>query len=249
MARKFTHEQAVTRHRRVVLLALRRRRVDRPVRHDLPDPVTHPTRRPPTPGDGPKDTHVRLLTARLSAKRRSRFAGPVVLLLALLVTGGVYAVLSPRLRPRTARPTSRRSRRAASCSSSGCASCHGKNGEGIVTKAARSTARRWSASAPPPSTSRSAPAGCRWRAPARRPPRKKVVYTEEEIAAARGVRRLPRPRPGDPDAESRPRPDPRGRARGGDRPRRRVLPHQLHGLPQLRRVRRRAARRQVRPDA
>jgi len=76
---------------------------------------------------------VRLLTARLSAKRRSPLAGFVVLLLGLLLTGGAYAALSPAT--------------AASSSSSqsdvakgrqlflvGCASCHGQNGEGIVTQ-------------------------------------------------------------------------------------------------------------------
>jgi len=76
---------------------------------------------------------VRLLTARLSAKRRSRFAGPVVLLLALLTMGGFYTLLSPA--------------QAQSSSSSaddvakgrqlflvGCATCHGKNGEGIDTQ-------------------------------------------------------------------------------------------------------------------
>ena len=76
---------------------------------------------------------MRLLTARLSAKRRSRFAGPVVLLLALLTMGGFYTLLSPA--------------QAQSSSSSaddvakgrqlflvGCATCHGKNGEGIDTQ-------------------------------------------------------------------------------------------------------------------
>ena len=38
---------------------------------------------------------MRLLSARLSAKRRSPLAGLVVLLMGLLVTGGLYAVLSP----------------------------------------------------------------------------------------------------------------------------------------------------------
>ena len=38
---------------------------------------------------------MRLLSARLSSKRRSRYAGVVVMLLGLLVTGGAYAVLSP----------------------------------------------------------------------------------------------------------------------------------------------------------
>ena len=49
----------------------------------------------------------------------------------------------------------------------GCASCHGMNGEGITDQARQAaTAPRWSASAPPRSTSRSAPAGCRWPSPA-----------------------------------------------------------------------------------
>ena len=39
MAKNFTHEQAVTAHRRVVLLALRRHRLDRPVRDHLSPPV------------------------------------------------------------------------------------------------------------------------------------------------------------------------------------------------------------------
>ncbi len=76
---------------------------------------------------------MRLLTARISAKRRSRYAGVVVMLLGLLVTGGAYAVLSP----------AQASDEAASQSTIdqgralflvGCASCHGKNGEGITTQ-------------------------------------------------------------------------------------------------------------------
>jgi ubiquinol-cytochrome c reductase cytochrome c subunit len=76
---------------------------------------------------------VRLLSARLSAKRRSPFAGFVVLLMALLVTGGLYAVLSP-----ASAETSEADQSTVSQGRAlflvGCASCHGKNGEGIVTK-------------------------------------------------------------------------------------------------------------------
>jgi len=76
---------------------------------------------------------VRLISARLSAKRRSPLAGLVVLLLGLLLTGGVYALLSPA--------TAQTDQAAQSTVSQGralflvgCASCHGKNGEGIVTE-------------------------------------------------------------------------------------------------------------------
>ena len=47
-AKRFSHHEATTRHRHVVLLALRRCRLDRPLRHDLPDQVArgqHPARR------------------------------------------------------------------------------------------------------------------------------------------------------------------------------------------------------------
>jgi quinol---cytochrome-c reductase cytochrome c subunit len=76
---------------------------------------------------------VRLITARLSRGRRSRHAGTVVLLLGLLVTGGASAMLLP----------AQASDEAASQSTVdqgralflvGCASCHGKNGEGIRTQ-------------------------------------------------------------------------------------------------------------------
>ena len=76
---------------------------------------------------------MRFITARLSRGRRSRYAGAVVLLLGLLVTGGASAMLLP----------AQASGEAASQSTVdqgralflvGCASCHGKNGEGIRTQ-------------------------------------------------------------------------------------------------------------------
>ena len=38
---------------------------------------------------------MRFLTSKISRKRRSRFAGPAVLLAALVMTGGLYAALAP----------------------------------------------------------------------------------------------------------------------------------------------------------
>ena len=73
------------------------------------------------------------LAGRLSRRRRGRLAGPAVLLIGLLATGGVYAAFSP------ADATARSSDADAVAKGRalflvGCASCHGKNGEGITTK-------------------------------------------------------------------------------------------------------------------
>jgi len=76
---------------------------------------------------------VRLLSARLSSKRRSPFAGLVVLVMGLLITGGLYAVLSPATAQTSEADQSTVSQGKA-LFLVGCASCHGKNGEGIVTK-------------------------------------------------------------------------------------------------------------------
>ena len=76
---------------------------------------------------------MRLITARLSAKRRSPLAGVVVLLLGLLLTGGAYAVLSPASADTNTadQATIAKGRQLFLV---GCASCHGQNGEGIVTE-------------------------------------------------------------------------------------------------------------------
>lgn len=76
---------------------------------------------------------MRLLTARLSAKRRSPVAGLVVVLLGLLMTGGAYTLLSPASAEtqQASQATADQGRRLFLV---GCASCHGMNGEGIVTK-------------------------------------------------------------------------------------------------------------------
>ncbi|MCW2787361.1 MAG: Cytochrome bc1 complex cytochrome c subunit [Marmoricola sp.] len=75
----------------------------------------------------------RKISARLSARRRSRFAAPAVLLLALLASGGVYATLSPASadKPTNDAATIAKGRALFAVS---CSSCHGMNAEGILTQ-------------------------------------------------------------------------------------------------------------------
>jgi ubiquinol-cytochrome c reductase cytochrome c subunit len=122
------------------------------------------------------------LTARLSARRRSPFAGLVVLALGLLMTGGLYAVLSPATADTNEADQSTVSQGRA-LFLVGCASCHGKNGEGIVTK-------RGTQYGPPLAGVGAAAVDFQvgtGRMPLARPgvqaERKKVVYTPDEISA------------------------------------------------------------------
>jgi ubiquinol-cytochrome c reductase cytochrome c subunit len=122
------------------------------------------------------------LAARLSRGRRGRYAGVVVLLLGLLVTGGAYAVLSPAQASDEAADQSTVEQGRA-LFLVGCASCHGKNGEGVTTQNGNQYG--------PPLVGVGAAAvdfqvGT-GRMPMARPgvqaPKKEVVYSEEEIAA------------------------------------------------------------------
>ena len=76
---------------------------------------------------------MRLLTARLSARRRSPFAGLVVLLLGLLLAGGAYSLALPASAA-TDQASQSTLPQGRALFLVGCASCHGMNGEGIVTK-------------------------------------------------------------------------------------------------------------------
>lgn len=69
---------------------------------------------------------------RISTKRRSPLAGVAVLLFGLIATGGLYAVLSPAQATTTAASTDDVAKGRALFLVS-CASCHGQNGEGILT--------------------------------------------------------------------------------------------------------------------
>ena len=125
---------------------------------------------------------MRLISARLSAKRRSPLAGLVVLLLGLLVTGGLYAVLSPAT-AQTSQASQSTVEKGRALFLVGCASCHGKNGEGIVTK-------RGTQYGPPLVGVGAAAVDFQvgtGRMPMARPgaqaEKKEVVYTPEEISA------------------------------------------------------------------
>lgn len=76
---------------------------------------------------------MRLLTARLSAKRRSPLAGLVVLLFGLITCGAAYAAISPANAnsDASAQSTVAQGRKLFLV---GCSSCHGQNGEGIRTQ-------------------------------------------------------------------------------------------------------------------
>jgi ubiquinol-cytochrome c reductase cytochrome c subunit len=125
---------------------------------------------------------LRFLTARLSAKRRSPLAGVVVLLLGLLVTGVGYAVLSPANADTNTsdQSTVAEGRKLFLV---GCSSCHGQNGEGVLTK-------RGTQYGPPLVGVGAAAVDFQvgtGRMPAARPgvqiPRKKVIYSPDEISA------------------------------------------------------------------
>ena len=148
---------------------------------------------------------MRLLSARLSAKRRSPFAGLVVLLMGLLVTGGLYAVLSPAT-AETSEADQSTVAQGRALFLVGCASCHGKNGEGIVTK-------RGTQYGPPLAGVGAAAVDFQvgtGRMPMARPgvqaPAQEGRLHPRGDHRPRGVRRLPRPRPGCPPARSRPTP-------------------------------------------
>jgi len=75
----------------------------------------------------------RKISARLSTRRRSRYAAPAVLVAGLLASGGLYVALAPAdATGKTDDASTIEQGRA--LFQVGCSSCHGQNGEGIVTK-------------------------------------------------------------------------------------------------------------------
>lgn len=75
----------------------------------------------------------RKISARLSARRRSRFAAPAVLLVGLLASGGLYAALAPA-NADNASDDAKQVAAGRALFAVSCSSCHGMNAEGIVTK-------------------------------------------------------------------------------------------------------------------
>ncbi len=118
---------------------------------------------------------------RLSARRRNPAAGFVVLVLGLVLTGALYAVLSPASADTETSDTDEVAAGRA-LFMVGCASCHGKNGEGIPTKEGRQYG--------PPLVGVGAAAvdfqvgtgRMPMASPGMQAPQKKVVYNDEEIA-------------------------------------------------------------------
>ena len=119
---------------------------------------------------------------RLSRHRRGRLAGLVVLLLGLLLTGGLYATLAPAQAGK-AESQEELVKKGRELFLVSCSFCHGKNGEGILTKRGDQLG--------PPLTDVGAAAvdfqvGT-GRMPAQQPgaqiPRKNPAFNEEEIAA------------------------------------------------------------------
>lgn len=75
----------------------------------------------------------RKISARLSARRRSRFAAPAVLILGLLATGVIWNAVSPA-GAKSSGPDDEQIQAGRALFAVSCASCHGLNGEGITTK-------------------------------------------------------------------------------------------------------------------
>jgi ubiquinol-cytochrome c reductase cytochrome c subunit len=79
---------------------------------------------------------VRLLNrsvGRLSRYRRKPLAGAVVLLLALLLTGGLYAVFSPSSSATAAQDQQSQVKAGRALFLVSCAFCHGQSGQGVTT--------------------------------------------------------------------------------------------------------------------
>ena len=73
------------------------------------------------------------ISAGISARRRSRFAAPLVLVIGLLISGAAYTALAPANAEDKVDDAATIAKGRA-LFEVGCASCHGKNAEGIRTK-------------------------------------------------------------------------------------------------------------------
>ncbi len=136
----------------------------------------------------------------LSTRRRHPLAGLVVVLLGLLVTAGLYSAFRPAVAGETAKSDAQLISQGRQLFTVGCASCHGLNAEGLLTKGGGNYG--------PPLVGVGAAAvdfqvGT-GRMPAQQPgtqiPQKKVLYTDQEVEALAAYVASLGPGPSIPDA-------------------------------------------------
>ncbi len=94
--------------------------------------LTQKLRRTPRPGRSESGLAHRI-SGRLSSRRRSRYAGPAVLLLGLLLSGGAWALFQGSATAQTTAADEDLVAQGRQLFLVGCSSCHGKNAEGIPT--------------------------------------------------------------------------------------------------------------------
>jgi quinol---cytochrome-c reductase cytochrome c subunit len=144
---------------------------------------------------------VRRLTARLSARRRSRFAAPVVLLLALMATGGLYTALSPASAEDASTSSEDQVAQGRNLFLVGCASCHGEHGEGITTTKGGQYGPTLVGVGAAAVDFQVGTGRMPMASPGMQAPQKKVVYTEDEIAALAAYVASLGPGPAVPESE------------------------------------------------
>lgn len=123
----------------------------------------------------------RKISARLSARRRSRFAAPAVLIIALLASGGLYAALAPANAEEANADTDAIAAGRALFAVS-CSSCHGLNAEGILTKRGNQYGPSLVGVGAASVDFQVGTGRMPMAAPGAQAPRKKVQFTEEEIS-------------------------------------------------------------------
>ena len=189
------------------------------------------------------------VAGRLSRRRRGPLAGLMVLLLGLILTGTVYAAFSPATAQKAGKSDEQLIQQGRELFLVGCAFCHGQNGEGIT-----STKGQYG-----PSLVGVGAAAVDFQVgtgrmpmaqPGQQAASKKETYTQDEIDALAAYVASLGPGPAIPDPGGLHARGPlRGREARRDLQGRPALPHQLHRVPQLRRLGRCAPPRPLRPDA
>ncbi|GAB3252613.1 c-type cytochrome [Alteromonas gracilis] len=123
---------------------------------------------------------VRRFGGRVTTHRRHRFAGPALLLTALLLTGGLFSALAPASAVKKA-DSAEDVAAGRALFLVGCASCHGKNAEGISTQRGNQYGPSLVGVGAASVDFQVGTGRMPMAQPGQQAPRKKVVYTEEEI--------------------------------------------------------------------